>query len=120
MSVSSTVMDIFVVCYIFINYLLECERNMLKPVIYLDLDGVLADFEGWAATTFGDWRKEIDSPQWGRFGEFQNLFELLPLMEGAVELYQTCVEVIGDKNQVQILTALPNRAEISMPDAAKY
>lgn len=92
----------------------------MKPIIYLDMDGVLADFEGWAARQFGDWRKEIESPNWGRFSEFPNLFELLPVMDGAVELYQTCVEVIGDKNQVQILTALPNRAEISMLDAAKH
>lgn len=92
---------------------------MLKPIIYLDQDGVLADFEGWAANQFTDWKREINSPNWGAFANYQNLFELLPLMPYAKELYNECVELVGDVNQVQILTALPNRAHILMPHAAR-
>lgn len=38
----------------------------------------------------------------------------------AVELYEGCIEIVGDKNRVQCLTALPNRARDSFPDAAKH
>lgn len=84
------------------------------------MDGVLADFEGWAATQFEDWRKEIESPQWGAFGEFHDLFALLPPMYYARELYEACVATVKNKNQVQILTALPNRTDMKIPDAAKH
>ena len=87
------------------------------------MDGVLADFEGWAATMFGEfpkWKQEIEKPNWGEFSKHPNLFELLPVMSGAKALYEGCVDMIGDKNQVQILTALPNRAAHVMPDAAQH
>jgi len=90
----------------------------MKSVIYLDMDGVLADFEGWANNEFSDWKAEINKPGWGAFDNCQNLFLELPLMCGALELYDACVNITQDINQVQILTALPKSGII--PLAAQH
>ena len=93
----------------------------MKPMLSLDQDGVLADFEGWSAKVIGlDWKKEIDSPSWGRYVEYPDLYLWLPLMDRAVELYEACCEYMGDRNQVQILTALPNRARAAFPHAPEH
>ena len=83
----------------------------MKPIIYLDMDGVLADFEGYAYGVCPEWKTEIEKKNWGRFGSELELFAKLSPMTDALELYHGCVEVAGDKNLVQILTALPNRAD---------
>lgn len=93
----------------------------LKPVIYLDQDGVMADFEGWAFQVIGpDWKEEIDKDNWGRFADYPDIYKILPLMEGALPLYRGCVEIMGNKNQVQILTAIPNRALRVFPHAPQH
>ena len=93
---------------------------MIKPIIYLDLDGVLANFEGWSADVIGpDWKHEINEvPEWGRYKEYPRLYRDLPPMDGAREFYEQCVRYTGDRNQVEILTALPNRARHHFPEAA--
>lgn len=91
----------------------------MKPVIYLDMDGVLADFEGWALNNIGPmWKAEISKPGWGKFAEFTNLYSLLPILENAKELYEVCCDTTGDRNQVRILTALSNKAGSKFPTAA--
>ena len=84
------------------------------------MDGVLADFEGWSANVIGpDWKHEINEvPEWGRYKEYPRLYRDLPMLPNAKELYEECVEYAGDQNQVQILTALPNKAKHHFPDAA--
>jgi 5'(3')-deoxyribonucleotidase len=90
----------------------------IKPIIYLDMDGVLADWEQQAYEFFGaEWRTELDKPQWGRFQDYPDYFLTLKPMEGAKELYNACCEVAGCKSQVQLLTALPNR--VKFDDAAR-
>ena len=84
----------------------------MKHIIYLDMDGVLADFEGKAQEWFGDaWKAEVESHNWGRFAEHQDLYDVLDPMPDALELYHGCCRIAGNKNQVQILTALPSRAK---------
>jgi len=94
----------------------------MKPIIYLDMDGVQADFEGTAARIIGpNWKKEIDKPNWGAFAEIPDWFLRLDRMPDALELYQGCLELVdGDKNRVQSLTALPKRAHHVFPDAAQH
>jgi len=90
----------------------------MKEMVYIDMDGPLAGFEEWSAEVIGpDWKKEIDSPSWGRYTEHPDMYLWLPLSPGAKELYEACCEYTGDKNQVQLLTALPNRARDSFPHA---
>ena len=93
----------------------------MKHMLYLDMDGPLANFEGWSARVIGpDWKKEIDSPSWGKYVNYPNLYLWLPPAEGALELYEKCCEYMGDRNQVQLLTALPNRARDAFPHAAAH
>ena len=85
----------------------------MKSIIFLDMDGVLANFSGFAVENFGNnWQTEIEKPNWGALSHIPNLFAQLNPMEDALELYYSCCEIIGDKNRVQILTALPNRAHM--------
>jgi 5'(3')-deoxyribonucleotidase len=84
----------------------------MRHVLYLDMDGVLADFEKKAIELFGDaWHDELELPHWGRFTEHPNIYDALDPMPDAKELYEGCCEIMGSKDQVQILTALPNRAK---------
>jgi len=86
-------------------------EKKMKHVIYLDMDGVLANFEGKAIELFGtNWKTEVEADRWGKFADYQNIYEILDPMPDALELYNGCCEIIGNKTQVQILTALPNRA----------
>lgn len=93
---------------------------MINPVVYLDVDGVLADFEGKAFELFGNqWKPEIDKPEWGRFQEYPNLYAILEPFPDAKRLYEGCVKLTRNENNVKCLTALPNRARHHFPDAAK-
>jgi 5'-nucleotidase len=93
----------------------------MKPILYLDMDGVVADFEGWSAQIIGpDWKKEIDSPSWGRYKAHPDFYLWLPPLPDADKLYEACCEYMGDKNLVQLLTALPNRARDAFPNAPQH
>lgn len=86
----------------------------MKPIIYLDMDGVLADFDSGAKELVGtSWRTEIVKPNWGKLGEYPSLFSLLTPMENAKELFLKCCEITEDIDRVQILTALPNKVIIT-------
>lgn len=86
----------------------------MKPILYLDMDGVLADFERKATEIFGaGWSDEVEKPNWGKLAEYPHWYRELPPMVDALELYDGCCKFMGDKNQVQILTALPNRAKFA-------
>ena len=77
--------------------------------VYVDLDGVLANMEGYLHTHFGEhWKKEIEKPNWGKVSELHQrmYFELDPLAD-AHELWEWLTENFND---VQILTAIPKRA----------
>ena len=77
--------------------------------IYVDLDGVLANMEGYVRAHFGDnWKAEIEKPNWGLVGDIhQRLYRDLHPMEDAHTLWNFLNETYHD---VQVLTAIPKRA----------
>jgi hypothetical protein len=84
----------------------------MKHIVYIDMDGVLADFEGKAKEWFGEkWKEEVEQTGWGRFVEHPDVYDVLSPMPDALELYEGCCRIVGNKSQVQILTALPSRAK---------
>lgn len=87
-------------------------EKKMNTYIFLDMDGVLANFEGKAQELFGDgWKEEIEQAGWGRFTQYPNIYDILDPMPDALKLYEGCCEIMGDSDRVQILTALPNRAK---------
>jgi hypothetical protein len=61
-----------------------------RPQLYLDLDGVLADFDTHCQKCFGiDMNRNGPEPKgiWQLIREHPNFYAELPLMPGAIELY---------------------------------
>jgi len=93
----------------------------MNNVIYLDMDGVLADFEGHMHTLMGPvWKEEINKDGWGKLADHPSLYADLPMMPDALELYSGCLEKVAHYSQIQVLTALPNKAAPNFPDVVKH
>ena len=82
--------------------------------IYFDMDGVLADFERGVKELCGidtpdqnskERTKEEDDAMWAAIKETGHFYDLLELMPGAKEMFDTVYEKYGDK--VEILTGIP-------------
>lgn len=80
--------------------------------IYLDMDGVLADFDrgviellGITPHPQGESTKEEDDYLYFKMQEVPHFYELLEPMDGAVEMFRTLYEKYGDR--VEILTGIP-------------
>ena len=72
--------------------------------VYLDLDGVMADFDQHFKDTFGVFPQALsDKVLWQKIGSYDTFFFDLPLMPGAIELF----EFLTDSFDVTILTACP-------------
>ncbi len=71
--------------------------------LYVDLDGVMADFDGAFPAVFGlDHRSMADDAMWGHINSHPSFFRDLPPMDGAVAFFRS----IEHLNPV-ILTACP-------------
>lgn len=91
----------------------------MKSIIYLDLDGVLVDFKGTLDEMIPTWEQEIKKPEWGLMGDYPSLYAMLEPMPDALMLYEACCHLVGDKNRVHVLTALPGKSRHKFPDCAK-
>ena len=77
--------------------------------MYLDLDGVLANMEGYLQEHYGDkWKEEIEKPNWGDVGaSHQRIYSKLEPMPDAHQLVKDLRFWFDD---IRILTAIPKRA----------
>lgn len=80
--------------------------------IYLDLDGVMADFDGSFPRVFGlDHRNMADDEMWAKINSHPTFFRDLPPMDGALEFFWSI-----ERLKPIILTACPksNYAHVAM------
>lgn len=81
--------------------------------IYLDMDGVLADFDRGVRELCGmepspqneGWRPGMDDPMWAKVREIDHYYDKLELMPDAKTMFDTLYEKYGDK--CEILTGIP-------------
>lgn len=80
--------------------------NLNKPILNFDLDGVLADFEGFFLNMFGRRHDSMsDKEMWKVIGNYGTFFYDLPVMdERGIELVKE-LDFLGW--EVNILTACP-------------
>ena len=91
-----------------------------RPTIFVDLDGVLADFDAKVEELVGpDWKKMPDKDLWKFLKDnYQNFFALLDKMPQGAQLWKGILELAKKANyDVKILTAIPRRS--SVPSAEK-
>ncbi len=82
----------------------EVGKGLTVEKIYLDMDGVLADFTKGASQAFGS-RDYTDDEMWEAVRKVPNFFNTLELMPDAKALFDALYGKYGDR--VEILTAVP-------------
>lgn len=85
--------------------------------VYIDLDGVLANFGATASklTPNGDWRSEVEKPSWGCLSQTQDLYRILEPMPDSYLLWKY---LRHEFDRVEILTAIPRR--VHFPNAVNH
>lgn len=88
--------------------------------IFVDMDGVVADFDTFASDLLGrkiGWHQskfDLTSEEWEKLTTVDRLYYQLPLMPDATKLI-AYVRSLSTRFHVQFLTAVPRRT--TMPDA---
>lgn len=78
-----------------------------QPFIYLDLDGVFADFFTFARNVLGqEYHDTAPALAWGRLSLVPRLFRQLAVLPGSLEIYHA-LKHHGDRLQVLTATPLP-------------
>lgn len=84
---------------------MKLEHLHTEPPIYLDLDGVFADFENFALKTLGQpWEALPPEEAWKILEQVPHLFSKLDVLPGSLAIYEA-LEHHGSR--LQVLTALP-------------
>jgi hypothetical protein len=74
--------------------------------IFLDMDGVLADFDGFFESTFGIATKDVTKKEmWNAIHWYDEFFYNLPMMEGAMKLYVAALANVELNTDVYVLTS---------------
>lgn len=95
-------------------------KTLLRPRIFVDLDGVLADFDARVVALFGE-KQHANTPaeqdaMWARLAVHQDLYRDLAPMPDAMLLWDG---VIATGCNVAVLTALPRRTTMPTAQADK-
>ena len=89
---------------------------MIKRMIYLDMDEVVADFKGWAQTVLRAPVESVSYPpeEWRKLKQHQRLYSQLPLKEGAHELvsWVTRYAAQAPLTEVAFLSAIPKNNDM--------
>lgn len=90
----------------------------MRSTIYIDMDGVVADFDGYVSKQLGrsvHWTdRTITKSEWAELTAIGDLYWRLPLLANATALVGYCSS-IEPKYNVEFLTALPSKT--TMPEA---
>ena len=98
----------------------ELKKSLSKKrrTIYIDMDGVVADFNLYVSNLLGrkiDWGvHDLTSEEWDRLSKVPNLYRQLPLIEDSVRMVGLCKSFASRVN-VEFLTAVPR--DTTMPSA---
>ena len=88
--------------------------------IFLDMDGVVADFDTFASNLLGrpvgwhDSKHDLTAEEWAKLSSVDRLYYQLPLMPDATKLV-AYVKSLSTRFQIGFLTAVPRRT--TMPSA---
>jgi 5'(3')-deoxyribonucleotidase len=80
-----------------------------KPVVYIDMDGVLADFNAGVELLIGEHPEYADQYE-GQYKNMPGLFEVLPEVEGAI----SSAKLVSENFNAYILTATPWHNETAL------
>lgn len=94
-----------------VSFLKHKQKEFMK--IFVDLDGVLADFDSEAARLLGRSFTKGDNEIWKTLSDHPNFFRRLPQMPDAIKLWVYLQENFSD---IEILTAIPRNG--TLPTAA--
>jgi 5'(3')-deoxyribonucleotidase len=92
--------------------------------IFLDMDGVVADFDTFAEELlgreigWGDTTQDLSAEEWLRLASVDRLYYQLPLMPDATKLV-AYVKSLSTRFQIGFLTAIPRRTTIPSARADK-
>ena len=100
------------------------EQNLLKSLkskrrtIYIDMDGVVADFNSHVSEILGrqiGWdQQDLNAEEWETLAKIPNLYANLPLIEQSIDLVKVCKSFLNEVD-VEFLTAIPRQT--TMPSA---
>lgn len=92
--------------------------NCWRPILYFDMDGVLADMSGYMDkhsikyNPMGVYDIEVDIKMWNEVRAIPHFYDKLDPLEGSVELFKK----LSQQYDCQILTAVP-KEKWNIPDA---
>ena len=91
--------------------------------IYVDMDGVVADFDTFAEELLGreiGWgtTQDLSDAEWVKLASVDNLYYQLPLMPDATKLIAYLMS-LNSRFHIEFLTAIPRRSTIPTAQADK-
>ena len=98
----------------------ELKKSLAKKrrTIYIDMDGVVADFNSYVSNLLGrqiGWdQDDLISQEWDVLAKTPNLYRHLPLIEDSVRMVELC-KSFSSRVNVEFLTAIPRQT--TMPSA---